>query len=163
MKAAFLDRDGVLNLKSSDHYYITSLDQFRIAPGALEGIAALTRAGYVVLVATNQRAVAKGLLDPAELDRMHAHLQAEARRAGGSIEHFYVCPHDKDVCDCRKPKPGLFRQAWQDRPDLDRNGSFFSGDSESDRAAAAAAGIRFVPIETNGNLHEALRAAGIVP
>lgn len=158
MKVAFLDRDGVLNLKPPDIYYVTRMEDFRIAPGAAEGIAALGRKGYHVMVATNQRAVAKGLLSMEGLEAMHRRLEAAVAAQGGSIERFYVCPHEDGVCDCRKPKPGLFLRAFLDYPEIDRSGSFFVGDSESDRGAAAAAGLPFHYLETNGNLAELVAA-----
>ena len=162
MKVAFMDRDGVLNLKHSDVYYVTRMEDFVIVPGALEGIAALNRGGYRVMVATNQRAVAKGLLSSKALARMHTRLRQEAALHGGRIDRFYICPHDKGSCDCRKPKPGLFLLAFRDFPSIDVGGSFFAGDSDSDREAAEAAGLRFIPIKTNASLYEVLKSSGLV-
>jgi len=163
VKVAFLDRDGVLNLKPADAYYVTRLDQLELAPGAAAGVAALNRAGYLAIVVTNQRAVARGLLSLEALAAMHDKLQQEVRALGGRIEQFYVCPHEKGVCNCRKPLPGMFLDAFRDRPEIDRETSFFIGDSDSDRAAAEAAGLRFYPLETNGSLLACLRERGLVP
>jgi D-glycero-D-manno-heptose 1,7-bisphosphate phosphatase len=161
MKVAFLDRDGVLNLKPPNVYYVTRMEDFLISPGAVEGIAALVGLGYRVMVATNQRAVAKGLLPMEVLEAMHRRLSEAVAEAGGRIDRFYICPHEKDSCECRKPKPGLFLQAFRDYPEIDRAASFFAGDSDSDRVAADAAGLKFIPVQTNGKLDDALRSAGI--
>ena len=162
MKVAFLDRDGVLNSKPVDAYYVTRLDQLQLLPGAGEAIAALIRSGYQVMVATNQRAVARGQLSLEGLEALHQKLQQAVRAHGGTIAQFYICPHDEGVCNCRKPLPGMFLDAFQEHPDIDREQSFFVGDSDSDRLAAEAAGLRFFPLQTNGNLLQCLREQGLL-
>jgi D-glycero-D-manno-heptose 1,7-bisphosphate phosphatase len=132
---------------------LTRIEEFRLLPGAAEGVARLNRNGFETFVATNQAAVAKGFLTPAELMRMHESLEKAVSDAGGSIRGIYHCPHrEEDRCLCRKPKPGLLEMAFRDFPLINRKASCFIGDSDTDGAAARAAGIRFFHHSTNANL-----------
>ena len=92
---------------------------FEFLPHTKEAIRMLTAAGMRVVVATNQRAVARGLLSVAELTRIHANMCAELESAGATIHAVYYCPHDKGLCVCRKPNVGMFLQAQCDFPDID--------------------------------------------
>src|SRR5579859_2223636 len=109
MRLAILDRDGVIN-KESDAY-IKSPEEWIPIPGSLDAIARLTKAGYTVVVASNQSGVGRGLFDLKTLDAIHARMQAEIAKAGGRLDGIFYCPHKpEDGCDCRKPKTGLFKQ-----------------------------------------------------
>jgi D-glycero-D-manno-heptose 1,7-bisphosphate phosphatase len=92
-RAIFLDRDGVINRKPPEGQYVTSWEDFHILPGVVEGIAQLNRAGFSVIVVTNQRCIAKGLLTAAELDQMHQRMSDCLARAGATIDGIYYCPH----------------------------------------------------------------------
>jgi D-glycero-D-manno-heptose 1,7-bisphosphate phosphatase len=107
MKLIILDRDGVINVHSSQ--YIKSPDEWKPIPGSLEAIARLTREGWRVVVATNQSGLARGLFEMATLNAIHAKMHRAVAQAGGRIEAVFFCPHSADMeCDCRKPKTGLF-------------------------------------------------------
>jgi len=109
MKLVILDRDGVINADSRE--FIKSPAEWRPLPGSLEGIARLTRAGFAVVVATNQSGVGRGLLDEPTLAAIHGKMEAAVSAAGGRIDAIYYCPHrPEDGCDCRKPRPGLLRE-----------------------------------------------------
>ena len=162
LKAAFLDRDGVLNYKPEDRYYIDTLDAFALLPEVGEAIGDLSRAGYLVFITSNQQAVAKGVLSPEDLEKMDRRLRGEAEKQGGRIERSYYCTHMAGACDCRKPLPGLLLKAFREFPGLTREGSFMVGDAESDAQAAAAAGVAFHGLKTNGNLRQLLRDKGII-
>ncbi len=140
--AVFLDRDGVINRKAPEPDYITHLEAFEVLPGAAAAIARLAGSEYQVVVVTNQRGVARGLVPASELRRMHDHLVAEVEWLGGGIDGIYVCPHDKDdACGCRKPAPGLLLDAAADlRIDVAR--SWMVGDREHDIVAGRRAGCR---------------------
>ncbi|NLW51107.1 MAG: HAD family hydrolase [Candidatus Brocadiaceae bacterium] len=149
-RAVFLDRDGTL-IRDAD--YLTEVDQVEFLPGVPEALHALREAGYLLLVVTNQSAIARGWLSEPELVRIHAELNARLRAAGASVDAFYYCPHLPDgavaqyarACDCRKPAPGLIlRAAGEWRVDLGR--SFMVGDSERDVEAGRRAGCRTVRI-----------------
>src|SRR5258707_921781 len=101
--AVFLDRDGVLNERAGKHEYVRDVDELRLLPGIENAAAALIRAGYVLLVVSNQRGVARGLVGPAMLATIEERIQTALEPAGGRIAGFYYCMHDLDAeCDCRK-------------------------------------------------------------
>ena len=109
MKIIILDRDGVINVDSA--LYIKSPAEWKPIEGSLEAIARLNQAGYRVVVATNQSGIGRGLFDMASLNAVHARMQRELAAVGGRVEAVFLCPHaPEDNCDCRKPRPGLFRQ-----------------------------------------------------
>jgi D-glycero-D-manno-heptose 1,7-bisphosphate phosphatase len=135
-RAAFLDRDGTINVKAPEGEYITSPDGFRFLPGAERAIRLLAGAGWRVIVVTNQRGVALGRMtgeDVAAVNGRMAHLPVDA---------VFVCPHDRGVCDCRKPGTGLFEQARERFPDIRFERSVVIGDADSDIAAGRAIGAR---------------------
>ena len=93
-RAVFLDRDGTLNERPAEHCYLRSPTQFRWLPGAREGAALLAKAGYVLAVVSNQRGLARGLLDRAALRAIEARVQRGLAAHGCRIEAFRYCPHD---------------------------------------------------------------------
>ncbi|HXD87156.1 MAG TPA: D-glycero-beta-D-manno-heptose 1,7-bisphosphate 7-phosphatase [Urbifossiella sp.] len=150
--AVFLDRDGVI---IDDVHYLAMPDQVRLIPGSAEAIAALNQAGWPVVVATNQAGVGRGLFTEADVQAVHRHLSALLAGFGAKVDAFYYCPHFAEsvhahyraVCSCRKPQPGLLRQAAAEL-DLDLARSWMIGDRESDLQAGAAAGARTVLVRT---------------
>lgn len=144
--AAFLDRDGVINV---DNGYVHRLDDMHWIEGAPDAVRALNEAGYVVIVVTNQSGVARGFFDEAAVHAFHDHMAAGLARFGAHIDAFYYCPHhprgtvaDYSIdCDCRKPGTGMLAQAARERP-IDLGRSFLIGDRPGDMAAAAAFGIK---------------------
>jgi D-glycero-D-manno-heptose 1,7-bisphosphate phosphatase len=134
-----LDRDGVINEDSDD--YIKSMEEFIPIAGSLAAIAKLTRAGYTVVVATNQSGIARGYFNAATLHAMHDKLRTLLAAEGGRIDNIYYCPHGPgDNCQCRKPKPGLLQQILKDYP-VDPADAVSIGDSLRDLQAAEAVGI----------------------
>jgi len=99
-----------------------------------------------VIVVTNQRGVARGLVRPEDLTDVHTRMTADLARRGARLDDIFVCPHEEGTCDCRKPRPGLVRQA-QERWDIDMARSLLIGDSESDRQLAVNCGLRFLKAE----------------
>lgn len=141
-RAAFLDRDGVINQKAPDGQYVTRWEDFHILPGVIEGIVRLNRAGLRVIVVTNQRCVAKGLLTEAELGKLHRQMSEHLARAGAPVDGIYYCPHElESACDCRKPAPGMLLEAARAHG-LDLRASWMIGDSDSDIQAGKNAGCR---------------------
>lgn len=143
----FLDRDGVLNRKMPEGEYVRTAADFHTLPGVAEAIARLNHAGLRVVVASNQRGVARGLYTLEDLAQIHATFAAEIARADAHIDGFFVCPHAKNACECRKPKPGLFLQAQQRFPAITAATSLMIGDSLSDIEFARALGMRSIFIE----------------
>jgi D-glycero-D-manno-heptose 1,7-bisphosphate phosphatase len=145
--AVFLDRDGVIN-ENVDGDYVRSWEGFRFLPGSLDAIARLTRAGFPVVIVTNQQGVGKGLMRAAEVESIHERMLAAIRAAGGAIAAVRYCPHlESDACDCRKPMPGLLTAAAAELG-LNLARSVFVGDAVSDVEAARAAGCRPVLVLT---------------
>lgn len=150
--AIFLDRDGVL---IEDAHYLASPDQVRLIPGSAEAVAALNRAGWPVVVVTNQAGVARGLFPVESIAEVHAHLAALLRTFGAEIERFYYCPHHPEAevpayrtrCDCRKPRSGMLLRAAADLG-LDLSRSWMIGDRTTDLEAGAAVGCRTVLVRT---------------
>jgi len=160
--AAFLDRDGVLNV---DHGYTFKPDDLELMPTAAAAVRLLNEAGFFVIVVSNQSGVARGFFTEAAVERFNAHLQEALRAQGARIDAIYYCPHHPEGtvkalairCACRKPQPGMLEQAARDRP-IDRGRSFLIGDKDDDIAAARAFGIRGVKFDAKaGTLEELVR------
>ena len=146
MPLIILDRDGVINRDSDD--YIKSPDEWLPIPGSLEAIARLNRAGYTVVVATNQSGIGRGYFDLATLQQIHEKMERELARLGGAIDAVFFCPHTPDDhCDCRKPKPGLLWEIAK-KYDCDLAGVMAVGDSLRDIEAAQAVGAKPVLVRT---------------
>lgn len=142
-KAVFLDRDGVINRKAkTEGDYVTCWQEMDILPGVSESIAQLNQAGFKVIVVTNQRAVAKGLITVQDLESLHHHMCAYLSSRGAHIDAVYYCPHGlQPPCACRKPQPGMLLEAARTR-DIDLEASWMVGDSEKDVQAGRRAGCR---------------------
>ncbi|MFI0473079.1 D-glycero-beta-D-manno-heptose 1,7-bisphosphate 7-phosphatase [Halomonas sp. HMF6819] len=146
-KLVILDRDGVIN-QDSDHY-IRTLDEWVPYPASIAAIGELTRAGFTVVLATNQSGLARGYFDEATLRAMHEKLERLVDNVGGKISYIAFCPHGpSDGCRCRKPLPGLLLEI-QSALDLDSlQGSWMVGDSLRDLQAGEAAGSQPVLVKT---------------
>lgn len=143
--AAFLDRDGVINVERD---YVYRIEDFALLPGVVEALQLLQRAGYALVVVTNQGGIGLGKYTEADMHKLHAHLRAMLTEAGVRLDGIYHCPHHprsprpemRGPCDCRKPAPGMLLQAARElRLDLSR--SFLAGDKGGDVAAGRAAGV----------------------
>jgi D-glycero-D-manno-heptose 1,7-bisphosphate phosphatase len=142
VRYVFLDRDGVIGRKPPEGEYISQWKNFQLLPGAEIAISSLNRSGRGIIVVTNQRGVALGRYTCAEVDELHSQLQQHMAKHGARIDAFYYCPHDEgDQCDCRKPKPGLFKQAFRDFQGACPENSLMIGDSISDIEGARSLGI----------------------
>jgi D-glycero-D-manno-heptose 1,7-bisphosphate phosphatase len=143
-RAVFLDRDGVINQKPQEGLYVTRWEDFHILPGVIESIALLNRADFRVIVVTNQRCIAKGLMTVADLEEMHRRMLDSLARAGATIDGVYYCPHEMEpFCDCRKPSPGMLLDAASSHG-IDLQASWMIGDSDIDIEAGRNAGCKTV-------------------
>ena len=147
-RAAFLDRDGVI---IEDRGYVFREEELALLPGAAGALARLKRAGYLLIVVTNQSGIARGYFAEADMHRLHDGLQRALQRALGpdaAIDAFYFCPHHPAgtvaelaiACPCRKPRPGMIERALAEWP-IDRDDSFMVGDKASDVEAGLGAGL----------------------
>lgn len=139
-RAVFLDRDGVLNaaiVREGKPFPPARLDEVVILGGVRVALDELKRAGFRLIVVTNQPDVARGVQRREVVDAIHDLLTAEL-----AVDAVYCCFHDdSDGCTCRKPAPGLLLQAAHDW-DLELPTSFLVGDRWRDMEAGAAAGCR---------------------
>ncbi len=139
LKLIVLDRDGVIN-EDSDAY-VKTLEEWIPIPGSLQAIARLSQAGWTVAVATNQSGLARGMFDASTLDDMHLRMQQLVMEQGGRIDLIVHCPHGPDAgCECRKPKPGLFRTIAEHFGLVDLKGVPVVGDSHRDLHAGLMLG-----------------------
>jgi D-glycero-D-manno-heptose 1,7-bisphosphate phosphatase len=158
--AAFLDRDGVINV---DHGYVHTIDRVTWVEGAIAAIKLLNDLGYLVFVVTNQSGIARGRYNEAAVEALHRWMAGQMAVAGARVDAFYFCPHHPEavredlrlVCDCRKPAPGMLLRAIAEWP-VDRSESFLIGDRDTDVEAAQAAGIAGHLFD-GGNLLEKVR------
>jgi D-glycero-D-manno-heptose 1,7-bisphosphate phosphatase len=142
-RAVFIDRDGVINRKFPEGQYVTSWEQMELLPGVPAALRELRRAGFVIVVATNQSAVGRQKLTAEGLEAIHRRMLAELAREGAIIDAVY-CPHDGSfMCECRKPRPGMLLLAAKEHA-IDLSRSWMVGDAPSDIQAGQAAGCRTV-------------------
>lgn len=151
--AVFIERDGILNLpkvEGQNQISPRTVEELKVNRAAIEPLKALKAAGFMLIATTNQPGISRGHLTRRELDMMHA-IIAKAF----PLDEILMCTHDEwDRCPCRKPKPGLFREAsfkWQ----IDLDHSFVLSDKWQDAKAAENAGATSILIKSpwNGTGH----------
>lgn len=144
-RAAFIDRDGVLN---EERAFVHRIEDFVFLAGAIEALQALQAAGYLLVVITNQSGIARGLYSKADYLALTGHVRERLQAAGVTLDAVEYCPHLPDAtveryrvdCDCRKPKPGMLIRAIR-ALDIDAPASFLVGDRLSDVEAGRAARV----------------------
>ncbi len=151
-KAVFLDRDGVINRKARKGEYITRWEDMYFLPGVVESIASLREIGFLIIVITNQRCVATGLISILELEALHQRMRDELAKVGAGIDAIYYCPHEKQpICDCRKPAPGMLLNAMREH-NIAAFPSWMIGDSDIDIEAGINAGCKTARILYDGEV-----------
>lgn len=153
----FLDRDGTLNRKPPEGKYVEDPAALVLLPGVVDAVRMLNRAGLWTGVVTNQRGVALGQMSAADLDAVHQRLRELLQRQGAFVDAIYVCPHEVDTCDCRKPRPGLLLRAQSENPALDFSQAAIVGDSPSDVEAGRCLDLMTVLISETD--HDGVRPA----
>jgi len=131
-RAVFLDRDGTLIEESG---YLDRLERLIFFPFTVDAVRVLNRAGFAVVVVSNQAGIARGIVKESFVDEAHRHIARQLEAGGATIDAFYYCPHYPQgvieqysrLCDCRKPQPGLLLRAAADL-DIDLEHSFVVGD-----------------------------------
>ncbi len=153
--AAFIDRDGVINVER-DHVWRAA--DFELLPGVPEALRRFAHHGFALVVVTNQAGIAKGRYTEADYQALTAHMCSLLATYGVSFAGVYHCPHHaygsveryRQVCDCRKPAPGMLLQAAQELQ-LDLSRSVMVGDKTSDTDAGRAAGVRSTVLVESGH------------
>jgi D-glycero-D-manno-heptose 1,7-bisphosphate phosphatase len=143
--AAFLDRDGVINVDSG---YVHAWEDYRFLPGVFEALRALEEAGYALVIVTNQSGIARKLYSEAAYQALTMRLRQALAERGVRLTGIYHCPHHPDgvvpalsfACSCRKPAPGMLLQAAAEHA-LDLASSVLIGDRDSDLQAGRNAGV----------------------
>ena len=151
-RCVFLDRDGVINVAAARGEYVLTWNEFHFLPNIADWIRLFNALGLLVIVITNQRGVARGLMTEDCVKDIHARMVEKLAQAGARIDDVLCCTHDENECDCRKPKPGLIRRAAE-KWSIDLTLSLFIGDSDSDREAAQRAGVPFILV-SNGQIRQ---------
>jgi D-glycero-D-manno-heptose 1,7-bisphosphate phosphatase len=157
----FVDRDGTL---IREREYLADPAKVELLPGVVEGLAALTAAGLVVVIVTNQSGIARGYFDESAYRAVQREVLAALERGGVTVLASYHCPHHPEhtgPCDCRKPADGLFRQAAEAHG-LDLAASAFVGDRLRDVEPARPYGALGILVRTGYGAGEAERAPGWV-
>ncbi|MBL4819821.1 MAG: D-glycero-beta-D-manno-heptose 1,7-bisphosphate 7-phosphatase [Gammaproteobacteria bacterium] len=155
MKLVILDRDGVINEDSDD--YIKSPEEWIPIDGSINAICELGRHDFIVVVATNQSGIGRGLFDEYDLARIHQKMCSAIEDAGGFIHGIFFCPHaPHENCNCRKPKTGLL-SAIASEFNLSLEGIPFIGDSLKDIEAARSSHCDPILVKT-GNGEKTLAA-----
>ncbi len=146
MKLVIMERDGVINEDVDDT--VTSPAEWKPIPGSLAAIARLHRAGWRVVVATNQSGIARQRLDLDALSLIHDRMHRSVAEVGGLIDAVFFCPHAADEdCECRKPKPGLYLDIAR-RLRVDLKSVPVIGHSLDDLQAARAVGAHPILVKT---------------
>jgi D-glycero-D-manno-heptose 1,7-bisphosphate phosphatase len=165
--AVFLDRDGTM---IHDVGYLSRREDVTWFPWTIESIRLLNRAGFLVIVVTNQGGIGLGFYTEEFLRGVHAELGAEVEAGGGRVDGWFYCPHHplaridalRRDCDCRKPRPGMIHQATQQFA-IDLPRSYVIGDKAADLGLARAVGAHGILVRTGYGAAEAGRHPGDVP
>jgi D-glycero-D-manno-heptose 1,7-bisphosphate phosphatase len=169
-RAVFLDRDGVINramVRGGKPYPPSNLAAVEILPGVNDAMQSLHRAGWLLIVVTNQPDVARGTISLVEVESINLHLQSQL-----PIDDFRTCYHDSgDGCNCRKPLPGAILAAANSY-DIALAASYMVGDRWRDIEAGERAGCKTIfidygyaekqPERFNHRVHSLAEAAHII-
>jgi D-glycero-D-manno-heptose 1,7-bisphosphate phosphatase len=146
-KAIFIDRDGVINKDPGGwtrYNYVTKWDEFFFIEGSIEALKKLAESDYKVFVVSNQGGISKGYFSQKDLDALNKKILEEIEKGGGKIDGLFYCPHhDKDNCECRKPKTGLIEQAARTMH-IDFKNTYLIGDSIGDVEAGKRMGMKTI-------------------
>lgn len=144
-RAAFLDRDGVINIEKN---YVHKAKDFQIIPGVITALQLLKAKNFLIIVITNQSGIARGLYSLEDVLLLHDYMTSIFAENGIGLDDIYFCPHHIEGmvrefsvdCNCRKPRPGMIIQA-RNKHEIDLSSSLLVGDKLTDIAAGFSAGI----------------------
>jgi D-glycero-D-manno-heptose 1,7-bisphosphate phosphatase len=146
--AIFLDRDGVLIENRPD--YVRHWSHVTILPKAIDALSGFQRAGFKIIIVTNQAAVGRGMMTLNDAQMINERLVKTIKERGGWVDGVFMCPHKpEDNCVCRKPQPGLLFQAAREFS-IDLGSSWMVGDAWTDLLAGNAAGVEGTIIVRTG-------------
>lgn len=150
--AVFLDRDGTM---IHDVHYLRRFEDVRWFASTIDAIRLMNRAGFLVFVVTNQSGIGRGAIPPEFVPEVHARMDRTLAAGGARVDGWFYCPHHPSAeieryrafCDCRKPAPGLIRQA-QAQHAIDLPKSFVIGDKPIDVGLGVAVGAQSILVRT---------------
>src|SRR3989344_3763440 len=168
-QAVFLDREGTAMTLGDTAGRFTDIKYLRLLPGVASAIHLLNKAGFVVIIHTNQTVVAWGQMSEKELQHIHDVLCERLRKKGAHVDAVYYCPHHPDaplkkyrkICTCRKPEAGMIREALK-KYQIKASQSFMVGDSSKDIVAGERAGLQTILVRT-GNFGKEYGAVSVEP
>lgn len=151
-KTIFLDRDGTIN---EEVKYLYRPEDLKLLDGVPEAVRMFNRAGFRVIVITNQAGVGRGYYSEADVEKLHGYLNQRLEKESAHIDAFYYCPHHpehgigsyKKACQCRKPGIGMFLAAEKDYF-VDKGHSYMIGDKLIDAEAGHNYGITSLLVGT---------------
>lgn len=162
-RIVFLDRDGVINKNPVYLDYIKNPSEFKFIPGSQRAIRMLNKAGFKVIIISNQTGIGKGLYSKDDLKRITAKMLKGLGISGAKLDKICYCIHHPDAgCSCRKPKTGMFKKAVR-RAGFDRKNSFFIGDTERDTLAGKRFGVKAVAVLSGYNKRKEIRRWKVQP
>ncbi len=163
--AVFLDRDGTIN---EDVGYLSRMSELTLYPWAIDAVRLLNRAGYLVVMVTNQGGIGRKMIAPAFVPELHAEIDRRLAAGGAHVDGWYYCPHHPEalieelraVCRCRKPATGLVDDAARELG-IDTTRSWIIGDKWSDVQLGVPMGGRAILVRTGwGVIEEGVRPPG---
>jgi D-glycero-D-manno-heptose 1,7-bisphosphate phosphatase len=165
--AVFLDRDGTMVQEVG---YLGRPEDLRWFSWTIDAIRLLRRAGFLIFVTTNQGGIGLGLFSEKFLQQLHETMDRHLAEAGANVDAWFYCPHHPRAivpdlalaCECRKPEPGMIRQAQQ-RFAIDLGRSFVVGDKRIDVELAERARVRGILVRTGNGAQELERSGGVMP
>jgi D-glycero-D-manno-heptose 1,7-bisphosphate phosphatase len=158
-QAVFLDRDGVITQEPP--HYAHKIDQLKFIAGTADAIRLLNNNGFIVIIASNQAGIARGYYREEDATLFHQAMIQSLDKKGARIDAIYYCPHHPEakvekyrtVCDCRKPAPGMLKQAEKEL-NIDLTQSFMVGDKLSDIEAGKRVGCHTIMVKTGQGVQE---------
>jgi len=155
-RAVFLDRDGVIN---EDYGFVHKIEDFYIYPEVFPALKKLQKAGFKLLIVTNQSGIAVGYYTEEDFKKITDHMLSVFEKEGIRIDKVYYCPHHPEgvvpeltvKCDCRKPESGMIKQGIKEF-NIDPSRSFLIGDKENDIKAAHKEGVKAALVKTGQGL-----------
>lgn len=126
--------------------YVRRWSEFCLVPTIAAWIRLFNVLDFAVIVVTNQRGIARGLMRREDVEEIHTNMVAELATLGARIDDVFYCPHDRDECECRKPRTGMVDEARK-KWDIDLAGSLMIGDSDKDGELAARCGMKFLRVD----------------
>jgi imidazoleglycerol-phosphate dehydratase / histidinol-phosphatase len=149
----FIDHDGTLVEEPPDQQ-LDSLEKVRFMPGVFAALATLSRAGYRLVIVSNQDGLGTPAHPRAAFEQAHRFILDAFRSQQVEFAAIFICPHRaEEACECRKPRTGLVRDYIRDAQ-VDLAGSAVVGDRDTDLELARNLGVRGLRVRRDGPAEE---------